>query len=188
MILLDHLQKDAWFPEHCNNLLRVFKSETSKWKRSSCIVFPESGCGYFEWKAVAILIDQGWCVDSVIFMEPNMNQEWRHIWNATALELHVNYTAVDSYKELYEFILQQKIREFTVIYINGSFCFSKFVYSTEDAALQERYNAVQFWNLCETRCCNAPKNFLSHYEIAMNPCQCGFWKQLALALALTLIS
>ena len=184
--LLKTLKDDAWFPESESTIIRNITDNAMLWtNRAFCCVFPESGCGYHEWRAVCMLQEIGWTLKNVVLMDANSKPAWKDTWQKLAYETDVNLTSVDSYEELNKW-MQTTSEPILVMYINGSMNFSRYTCGSGEQAVMSRKAAINFWQQCHQKAVNPPVNFVN--ISTLQPGNSSTWEQLANIHTLSIIA
>jgi hypothetical protein len=156
---MDILRESACYPERNEHILGLLKERSSKWKPTSCLIFIGVGSGYHEWKAIELFKENLWDIEEVIFTERLVDREWLRIWTVLAQEHDIKFTFVRSYQELLGVVYAEK---FVVIYINGTFFFSKS--TCGNYFKDEKEAAVDFWKICDESAVNNIECMQAYWE------------------------
>lgn len=183
------LKSRCWITYHTDQIVSNVLQHVSRAEPTSMIstiIFPECGSGYNEWNVILALIQSGYVIKEVIFMDSKIETICVDEWYRLALVNQIQMQIFDSYIALERWtqrrVLHHKV---IVIYINGGIKFGishcGCIAHTELRPPACLVSAVKFWDWCDKNVTNQLVNFLG--RDMMYPGNCKSWSELACRFA-----
>jgi hypothetical protein len=170
------------------NVKTFLDAQESTVAKADTIIFPECGCGFFEWSIVlmvhkmklSLLRQPVNPLQRVVLMDVNIPSHappvWRQIAAILDTELHVfaSYRTLDSKVQSSPEIITATAM---VIYCNGAMRFGQNYCAPDETPLEILQAALSFWHWCDKHAANGPVNFVMYSTFG--PADKVTWKQLA---------
>lgn len=170
--LLAQLKEDATCPETSADVVHMIQQWSKRWgKEFTTCIFPECGSAFHEWQIVSMLMQNGFEIREVAFMDAMLDpawstavdlmpETWTDVWNKLANQYHVNLFTFTDYQTLAKFA-ERSLETSLVIYVNGVLRCSAAhqPLNPRDALI----GAALFWKWCSIYAVNEPLNFRSYW-------------------------
>ncbi len=166
------LKEDATCPETSADVVNMVEQCSKRWsKKVTTCIFPECGSAFHEWQVVSMLMQNGFQIREIAFMDAMLDpawstavdltpETWTDVWKKLASLYNVNLSTFTDYRVLAQFA-DQTLGTSLVIYINGVLrCSAAHQPLSPRTALM---GAAVFWKWCSNHAVNEPLNFRSYW-------------------------